>query len=115
MSTLLRDDHLDVKSSVNRAINWFFENESEGVILEDHRVPDPSFFRFCDVLLEKYRGDTRVAAISGSGFAAENLSVKMSYYFSKYIHAWGWATWRRAWLLHGRDTSFWPTWRKSTE
>lgn len=115
VSTLLRDDHLDVKNSVNGAIDWFFENESEGVILEDDCVPDPSFFRFCDELLEKYRSDTRVAAISGSSFAAENLPVRMSYYFSKYIHVWGWATWRRAWLLHDRDMSFWPTWRKSTE
>lgn len=115
VSTLLRDDHLDVKNSVNEAIDWFFENESEGVILEDDCVPDLSFFRFCDELLEKYRSDTRVAAISGSSFAPDNLPVSSSYYFSKYVHVWGWATWRRAWLLNDRDMSFWPTWRRSAE
>jgi hypothetical protein len=35
--------------------------------------------------------------INGSNFQfGENRGVN-SYYFSKYPHSWGWATWKRAW------------------
>ena len=36
-----------------RGINWFFENEEEGVILEDDVLPIQSFFEYCDELLER--------------------------------------------------------------
>ena len=31
-----------------------------------------------------------------------------SYYFSRYIHSWGWATWRRAWQHYDHSMAQWP-------
>ena len=45
--------------AVSSAIGWFFEQEAEGIILEDDCLPAPAFFNFCDNLLEKYRNDTQ--------------------------------------------------------
>src|SRR3954466_8323485 len=52
--------------AVSSAIDWFFGHESEGIILEDDCLPDPSFFRLCDELLARYRDDPAVMAIAGS-------------------------------------------------
>jgi hypothetical protein len=83
------------------AITWFFEYETEGIILEDDCLPTPSFFRFCSELLERYRDDTRVMEIGGNNLEEEHLREdEYSYRFSNLIHIWGWATWKRAWKFH---------------
>ena len=53
--TLFQKTNLGCRRGVNAAISWFFENEEMGIILEDDCVPDQTFFRFCEELLEYYR------------------------------------------------------------
>lgn len=81
-------------------ITWVFEQVEEAIILEDDCVPHPTFFRFCKELLEKYRDDQRIMHISGNNFQFGNKRSEYSYYFSRYTHSWGWATWRRAWQYY---------------
>lgn len=92
-----------------RAISWFFENESEGIILEDDCVPHPDFFPFCEVLLQRYRDDERVWSIGGSNLQDGHWRGDGSYYFSRYAHCWGWASWRSRWRFFDRDLKLWPT------
>jgi hypothetical protein len=80
------------------AITWFFENVERGIILEDDCVPHPTFFRFCEELLEYYKDNERVMHIGGNNFQYGRKRGKASYYFSTFTHNWGWATWRRAWM-----------------
>lgn len=106
--TLFCDNNLGCKMAVSGAITWFFEHEEEGIILEDDCVVDPSFFPYCESLLAKYRHDTRIMAISGDNFQKTQCRDGFSYYFSRYPHCWGWATWKRAWRLFDRDLVTWP-------
>lgn len=96
---LYRESNLGCRKAVSEAISWFFGNVEEGIILEDDCLPDPSFFNYCETLLKRYRGNSQVVHISGNNFQnGVHRGEKMaSYYFSKYPHIWGWATWRRAW------------------
>src|SRR6056297_619848 len=57
---LFRNKNLGCKYAVSGAIDWFFENVEQGIILEDDCLPSQSFFRFCEELLEKYKDDERV-------------------------------------------------------
>ena len=107
VQTLFQTQNLGCKKSVSSAINWFFENVEEGIILEDDCVPDVSFFGFCQELLEKYRFDERVGAISGSRIETETVSVS-DYFLSKIPRIWGWATWCRAWSKYDISMSAWP-------
>ena len=93
---LYRNKNLGCKMAVSGAIDWFFKNVEEGIILEDDCLPDITFFKFCSTLLEKYRDDERIFLISGDNNQKCSFS-KNSYYFSKYPHIWGWATWRSSW------------------
>ena len=111
VKTLFRDKNLGCKQAVSQALDWFFECEPEGVVLEDDCVPDPSFFQYCDELLEHYRDDERIALISGDNFQFGRVYGESSYYFSRYCHIWGWASWRRAWRRYDRDIKAWPAFR----
>lgn len=105
--TLYRDRNLGCRVAVSGAIDWFFEQEDAGVILEDDCIPDPSFFSFCEELLLRYKDDQRVMSIGGQDFFDGAYSSRASYLFSKYNHTTGWATWRRAWQLYDRDMALW--------
>jgi len=108
VKTLFRDKNLGCGVAVDSGIDWFFENVEEGIILEDDCFPSQSFFLFCQELLEKYRGDKRVMMISGDNFQFGKRRTNYSYYFSRYTHCWGWASWRRAWRYYDRDMGNWP-------
>ncbi len=97
LHTLFFDTNLGCKIGVSSAIDWFFQDVDRGIILEDDCVPDFSFFHFCQSLLHYYKDDERIMAISGDNFQDGLIRSDGSYYFSKLVHVWGWATWRRAW------------------
>jgi hypothetical protein len=113
VKTLFRDKNLGCKKAVSGAITWFFENEEQGIVLEDDCVPHLDFFTFCENLLERYAKDVRVSVITGNNFQNGKWRGDASYYFSKYPHCWGWATWRRAWNYYQEDLKFWPEWSNS--
>jgi hypothetical protein len=106
--TRFQDENLGCRHAVSSAITWFFSNVEEGIILEDDCIPDQSFFRFCQDLLEKYRDDERIMMVSGNNFQFGKRRTNYSYYFSKYFHIWGWATWKRAWNYYDVDMKSWP-------
>jgi hypothetical protein len=97
VETLFRDQNLGCGTAVSEAINWFFDQEEEGIILEDDCLADPSFFSFCEEMLERYRDQPEVGSVSGNNFLPRGLHMEQPYGFSKYVQIWGWATWRRFW------------------
>ena len=109
--TLFRNENLGCKHGVSSAINWFFSQVDEGIILEDDCVPDQSFFPFCQKMLEKYRDDERIMMITGTNFLFLNYEMPETYFFSKYYQIWGWATWKRAWQLYDIKMQNWPQYR----
>jgi len=102
------DINLGCRSRVSTGINWVFEKEEEAIILEDDCVPHPAFFRFCEELLARYRHDDRIAHIGGTNYQFGRRRTPHSYYFSRYNHIWGWASWRRAWKDYDVDMKIWP-------
>ena len=97
--------NLGCKNRVSSGLDWVFHTVEEAIILEDDCLPHPSFFRFCQDLLDYYRNDERIASIIGCNFQFGHQRTKYSYYFSRYHFIWGWATWRRAWQHYDRDMS----------
>ncbi len=95
--TFFSERNKGCKTGVVSAINWFFEHEDEGIILEDDCLPANSFFYFCDTMLEQYRYDNRIATVTGTNLQAGNKWGAASYYFSQFSNIWGWATWKRFW------------------
>lgn len=98
---------------VASGISWVFEQVEEAIILEDDCLPDPSFFGYCETLLEFYRHDSRVMHIGANNFQKGIKRGTYSYFFSKYCLIWGWATWRRAWKHFDHALASWPGLKES--
>jgi hypothetical protein len=105
------ETNLGCKKRVSSGLDWVFSEVEEAIILEDDCLPHPSFFQYCANLLEKYRNDERVMAISGENIYQGQAINHYSYYFSKYIHIWGWASWRRAWQYWDDNPEKWLEFR----
>lgn len=103
VKTLFQEQNHGCKEAITKGINWFFDNVEQGIILEDDCMPCQSFFRFCSDMLDYYRDDARIMHISGSNFQDGIKRGDGSYYFSKLMHCWGWATWKRAWKLNRKN------------
>lgn len=106
------DSNMGCKARVASGISRAFESVDRAIILEDDCVASPSFFRYCGELLERYADDERVMVVSGDNHLFGKAAVEGSYYFSRYAHMWGWATWRRAWALCDIEMRRWPEVRK---
>ena len=100
------DANLGCKRRVSTGVSWVFEQAEEAILLEDDCLPHPSFFRYCEELLERYRDDDRVMHISGDNLRFGRRG-EASYFFSRYPHVWGWASWRRAWRHYDPDLREW--------
>jgi hypothetical protein len=106
------ETNLGCKQRVSSGISWAFSHVEEAIILEDDCLPVPTFFGFCEILLNYYRDDERVWVISGNNFQDGIIRSPYSYYFSKYPHIWGWATWRRAWRYWQDQPQLWTEFKQ---
>ena len=105
---LYSDTNLGLKKRIETGLDQVFELEAEAVILEEDCHPKPNFFPFCEAMLKKYRNEPKVGAISGNCFLPKKQVLATDYYFSRYAHIWGWATWARAWKAYDRNRWAWP-------
>lgn len=101
------DVNLGCGLRVSSGIDWVFGQVEESIFLEDDCLPDPTFFRFCDTLLDHYRNDDRIMMVCGTNWLCEWKTRKQSYHFSRYGSIWGWATWRRAWQYYDFHLEVW--------
>jgi hypothetical protein len=111
VKTLFRDQNLGCKTAIKTGLDWFFSQEEEGIVLEDDCIPEPSFFQFAAEMLDRYRHDDRIATIAGTNYLLESQKFDASYYYSKYLFVWGWASWRRVWQEYDFEIKTWPKFR----
>ncbi len=102
------DENMGCRTRMSSGLDWVFHTVEEAIILEDDCLPHPTFFRYCQELLNKYRDDERISIINGSNFQFGKNSTEYSYYFSCYQLIWGWASWRRSWKMNDVNMSLWP-------
>lgn len=114
VKTLFKEKNVGSKIAESTAITWFFDHVEQGIILEDDCLPNQSFFRFCEELLEKYKDDTRIMNIAGLNLLNKPFG-DASYYFSKITYAWGWATWKRAWKYYDVEMKSYPKFKETNQ
>jgi hypothetical protein len=112
IKTFFLEENLGPRLALGKGISWFFEHEEEGIILEHDCLPSTSFYSFCETLLAHYRDDERIMHISGDNFQFGIKRGNSSYYFSRYNHIWGFATWRRAWKHYDVTMKLYPEFKR---
>jgi hypothetical protein len=82
-----------VAVSVITGIDWFFSNETFGIILEDDLYFTSDFLNWCEWANKAFSEDSQIFMISGNRF---DEGKRISY--THYPQTWGWATWQNRWL-----------------
>lgn len=116
IKTNYSNSNLGCKNRISSGIDWVFQHVEEAIFLEDDCLPSQSFFLFCDEMIKKYRKEKKISMISGINFQKGYKRGDADYYFSKYAHIWGWATWKDRWI-NGYDVDIkkWPEFKVSKE
>lgn len=111
VKTLFREENLGCGTAVQGALDWFFNEVEMGIIIEDDIIPDLFFFKYAEILLNKFKDDSRIFSINGNNLTYEN--PKFDYGLTSYFNMWGWATWRRSnelvnktWPKYNRENDF---------
>lgn len=115
VATNYAPQNMGPRARLSSGITWAFSQVDRAIIFEHDCLPHPSFFTFCEELLEKYQDDERVMHIGGSNFGQgnRNFTCPDSYYFSLVPQIWGFATWARAWKHYDVDIKSWPEVKRS--
>jgi hypothetical protein len=107
--------NLGLKNRIVTGLDWVFSKTNSAIILEDDCLPSNNFFKFCEELLIYYKKNNLVKFITGNNFQKSMLNIKADYYFSKYSHIWGWATWKDTWKLYCDNNKMWDKYLRSKE
>lgn len=97
VKTLFQTENQGCGIGPYKAISWFFDNEEQGIVLEDDCLPNQDFFIYCEELLEKYKNDDAITLITGRNNFGYSPAGGESYFLSALHFCWGWASWRRVW------------------
>lgn len=108
VKTLFREENLGCDFAISGAIEWFFSQEEEGIVIEDDILTSPQFFDFCELMLETYRDNPKITYIAGYNPIPAN-DLPENYYFIPWANTWGWAAWRRSFYPEkGVQYKFYP-------
>lgn len=105
--------NLGIKKRTVKSFKWFFSKEKKGIIFEDDCLPHQDFFKYCEILLEKYKDNEKILMINGNNFQDGKKRGSYSYYFSEYYSTYGWAGWKRTLKNYDENMKSWPKWKKS--
>ena len=116
ITTIFSKKNLTQKKNLPFALSEVFKKYERAIILEDDCIPNQSFFKFCNLLLEKYKNDNRISQISGNNFLNFKKFKRRnndSYFFSMFTSSWGWATWKNRWQnYYDSEIKVWPKIKK---
>lgn len=105
---LEHDRNLGLSRAMVAAVDWFFENVDEGVVLEDDCLVHPDFLRFAGEVLEHHRHSVEVHYVTAVNLRPRPDPELDTYSFASCGHVWGWATWARTWATFDPFLSTWP-------
>ena len=96
IQVLQRTENLGSGAGVISAVNWFFENETQGIVLEDDLVVDENFFIYMNKSISILKMQPRALLASGTRL---NSKYSNEVTLCSYPIVWGWATTRDKWKL----------------
>lgn len=109
VSLRFAEQNLGAGGHVKSAVDWLFEREERGIVLEDDCIPSPSFFPYATTALDRH-ADTDVSTVAGFSPVPGRIVGDDGIRFSRYPMTWGWASWRNRWTdWYTDDLADWRT------
>ena len=92
---MFADENQGVFNQIGMGAKKVFEQEEKAIFLEDDNLPEPSFFRYCEEMLNKYEDNDKVLWICGTNYESESKYLDTDYVFTKHMLPCGWASWSK--------------------
>lgn len=93
--------NIGVYENIGEGAKWVFKQEPMAIFLEDDNLPEISFFKYCEELLQKYEKNSEVLWICGTNYLGKYKSDSAdSYMFTKHLLPCGWASWSSKFIEH---------------
>ena len=104
-----QQSHGGLIHGVASGIDWFFESEESGVILEDDVLIEPSSLELASLLLEQYRDRIDVGSVTlfNSVPKRHQLHPEALTRGSQFVSSQYWGTWANRWSRYVHDPSNW--------
>lgn len=98
---LFHQKHQGCYAGVKAAVDWFFESESVGIILEDDLIVSRNILKLASNLVSRTLDEYSVGSISLYRASPYNLNKNLVSRptLSPYPASWGWITWADKWRL----------------
>jgi len=111
---LYSETNLGCRNRIISGLNHVFDQVPHAIILEDDCLPHPDYFPYAQELLTRFKDHPKVFSIGGHIWEFPDQPDTDSYFFSKYLSVWGWATWADRWRLVDPDMTEWPILRSTS-
>lgn len=86
--------NVGVYKNIGLGANRVLCKEKQAIFLEDDSLPEETFFKFSEEMLEKYRDNEKVLWICGTNYNQVLPKDELqSYYFTRNLLPCGWASW----------------------
>ena len=92
----LLNKNVGAGAAVISAVDWFFEQETQGIVLEDDLSPNPSFFIGATKFLARGDIDSKILMFSGTNVFEMNRTEIV---LLRYPVVWGWAATQENWAI----------------
>jgi predicted CoA-binding protein len=104
VKTLFREKNLGIDKATLSAIDWFFEHEEQGIILEEDIYMSLSGFWFLEKMLNKFEDDKDIWFV----LAYNIIDIPYDYVKTDYFWSWGYASWADKWkkLMFSKKVDF---------
>jgi predicted CoA-binding protein len=96
IKTLFREKNLGLNNALIGAINWFFENEEQGIFVEEDIYMSLSGFHFLEKMLNKFKYDKDVWFVLAYNIL-NRTDITYDYAKTDFFISWGWAGWKDKW------------------
>lgn len=91
------NENLGAAVSVISSLDWFFQHEEFGVILEDDLEFEIDLFNYFEWGEKIFRDVDDVWILSGTNFLSSLFNLYGSIQYPNYPVTWGWSTWAHKW------------------
>lgn len=71
-----------------------FEKEDKAIFIEDDNLPEVTFFKYCEEMLDRYEKNPSILWVCGTNYETESSYLESSYVYTQQMLPCGWASWR---------------------
>jgi hypothetical protein len=107
-ATFVEQEHnRGLANSIIAGTTELCRRHGRAIVVEDDLILAPSFLRFLNEGLDRFRNEPRVLQVSGYMFDVPSLAHNREALLLPMTTSWGWATWKRAWDLFDPAATGW--------